>query len=40
MNIYHWIAAIFLVDIALVLFVRGADDRRQSQKRTTEWRRA
>ncbi|WP_281291166.1 hypothetical protein [Paraburkholderia panacisoli] len=41
MNIYHWIALLFVADLALILFVRGADERRQdSQKRKTEWRRA
>jgi hypothetical protein len=40
MNIYHWIAIILIADIALILFVRGADERRQDRKRETEWRRA
>jgi hypothetical protein len=41
MNIYHWIAIILIADIALILFVRGADERRQdSRKWETEWRRA
>jgi hypothetical protein len=37
MNIYHWIAVIFLADIALILFVRGADERRgEVPKRKTK----
>jgi hypothetical protein len=37
MNIYHWIAVIFLADIALILFVRGADERRsETPKRKTK----
>jgi hypothetical protein len=33
MNIYHWIALIALADIALILFVRGADERRSEPTR-------
>jgi hypothetical protein len=41
MNIYQWLFIIFLADVALVMFVRGADERRKdSRKRETEWRRA
>jgi len=40
MNIYHWITLIAALDILLVLFVRGADERRKDRKRETEWRRA
>jgi hypothetical protein len=37
MNVYHWIVVIFLADIALILFVRGADERRKdSPKRKTQ----
>lgn len=31
MNIYHWIALILALDIALILFVRGADERRRTE---------
>lgn len=33
MNIYHWIAIILLADIALILFVRGADERRNERRK-------
>jgi hypothetical protein len=37
MNIYHWIAIIFLADVLLVMFVRGADERRgEAPKRKTK----
>jgi hypothetical protein len=42
MNIYHWIAVIFLADLALAMtvflpFVRGADERRgEAPKRKTK----
>jgi hypothetical protein len=36
MNIHHWITIILIADIALILFVRGSDERRQdSRKRET-----
>lgn len=31
MNTYHWIALILALDIALALFVRGADERRSER---------
>lgn len=40
MNIYHWITILMISNIALILFVRGADERRKDRKRETEWRRA
>ena len=40
MNIAHWITLIAALDILLILFVRGADERRKDRKRKTEWRRA
>lgn len=33
MNIYAWIALIAALDVALILFVRGADERRSNTKR-------
>lgn len=33
MNIYVWIALIAALDVALILFVRGADSRRSEQTR-------
>jgi hypothetical protein len=39
MNIYQWMAVIALADLLLILFVRGADERRKDRKRETEWRR-
>jgi hypothetical protein len=36
MNIYHWITIILIADIALILFVRGSDERRQDRKRETK----
>jgi hypothetical protein len=37
MNIYLWSGIIFLADIALILFVRGADERRsEAPKRKTK----
>jgi hypothetical protein len=40
MNIYQWMAVIALADLLLILFARGADERRKDRKRETEWRRA
>lgn len=40
MNIYHWITILMIANIALILFVRGADERRKDRKRETERRRA
>jgi hypothetical protein len=40
MSIYLWIGILLLADVLLILFVRGADERRQdSRKQETEWRR-
>jgi hypothetical protein len=36
MNIYQWIAVIALADVLLILFVRGADERRKDRKRETQ----
>jgi hypothetical protein len=39
MNIYHWIAIILAADILLILFVRGADERRSTRERkSNQWR--
>jgi hypothetical protein len=39
MNTYHWIALILALDIALILFVRGADERRSARARKSrQWR--
>lgn len=40
MHLYHWITIILAADILLVLFVRGADSRREESQQKTEWRRA
>lgn len=33
MNIYHWIVLILALDVALVLFVRGADERQEARQK-------
>lgn len=38
MNIYHWIAIILTLDVALILFVRGADERRSERERVGQRR--
>jgi hypothetical protein len=39
MNTYHWITIILIANIVLILFVRGADERRNREpKRREAWK--